>query len=305
MNPIRIQKHSVMTATVLLVIAAVMLAACTPAAAAVATATPGNTLAPTATSAQAAPATINLASNATLGSFLVDSKGMTLYLYLKDTPGVSNCSGGCLQNWPALLTSGSPVAGSGVDASKLGTITRSDGSVQVTYNNAPLYYFIKDKAAGDTFGQNVGTIWFVVAPDGSAVTPAPGISSTATAAPIAASTATPAALAVITVSKSSNYDVGSFLVGGNGMTLYTFSNDTPGVSNCNGGCATNWPPLVTTSTPTGGNGVDASKLGTITRADGSKQVTYNNLPLYFYTGDGKPGDTTGQGVNSVWYVAAP
>ncbi len=109
--------------------------------------------------------TVMVASDATLGKFLVDSKGMTLYVYTKDTPGVSNCSGGCLQVWPALLFSGTgdPTAGAGVTG-KLGLITRSDGSKQVTYNDKPLYYYAGDTKPGDTTGQNVGGIWFVIAP---------------------------------------------------------------------------------------------------------------------------------------------
>lgn len=98
-----------------------------------------------------------------LGTFLVDEKGMTLYLFTKDTPGVSNCSGSCLTAWPPLLTSDEPRADDGVTG-KLGTITRDDGSLQVTYNDMPLYYYVTDVKPGDTTGQDVGGVWFVVAP---------------------------------------------------------------------------------------------------------------------------------------------
>lgn len=106
---------------------------------------------------------IKVSSNAELGEFLVDEKGMTLYLFTKDTPGVSNCSGSCLTAWPPLLTSGEPRADDGVTG-KLGTITRDDGSLQVTYNDLPLYYYITDVKPGDTTGHEVGGVWFVVAP---------------------------------------------------------------------------------------------------------------------------------------------
>ena len=122
------------------------------------------TMAPMATPASAA--VINVGQNATLGSFLVDSKGMTLYLYTKDTPNTSSCYGGCATAWPPLLTVGTPVAGSGVTASMLGTTTRTDGTVQVTYNGWPLYYFAKDKVAGDTTGEGVGSVWYVITPAG-------------------------------------------------------------------------------------------------------------------------------------------
>jgi len=114
------------------------------------------------------PAMVSLASGA-LGEHLVDSKGMTLYLFTKDSPGTSTCYDKCAAAWPALLTSGAPQAASGVDASKFGTLTRTDGSTQVTYNGWPLYYFAKDKQAGDTTGEGVGGVWFCVSATGDAV----------------------------------------------------------------------------------------------------------------------------------------
>ena len=98
---------------------------------------------------------------------------------------------------------------------------------------------------------------------------------------------------------------GTILVAGsNGMTLYTFSNDQPGVSNCKGGCATIWPPLTVPSgqTPSGGSGVTGA-LATISRDDGSLQVTYKGLPLYFFHKDSKPGDTNGHYTN--WELVTP
>ena len=111
-------------------------------------------------------AVVNVGQNATLGSFLVDSKGMTLYLLTQDTKDTSTCYSSCATLWPPLLTSGAPTAGTGVNASMLGTTKRTDGSVQVTYNGWPLYYWVKDKVAGDTTGENVQGIWFVITPDG-------------------------------------------------------------------------------------------------------------------------------------------
>ncbi len=91
------------------------------------------------------------------------------------------------------------------------------------------------------------------------------------------------------------------------MTLYIYAKDTNGTSTCTGQCAVNWPPLTVTKggqvTLTGGG--DSSKLETITRADGTTQVTYNNQPLYYFIKDKAPGDTTGQGVAGVWNVAKP
>jgi predicted lipoprotein with Yx(FWY)xxD motif len=115
-------------------------------------------------------AVVNLGQNDTLGSFLVDDKGMTLYLFTKDTPNTTVCYDKCATAWPPLLTNGSPVAGEGVDASLFGTTDRTDGTVQVTYNGWPLYYYEKDKAPGDVVGQDVGDVWFVVSAEGNQVT---------------------------------------------------------------------------------------------------------------------------------------
>ena len=103
------------------------------------------------------------------GPILTDGSGMTLYLFTADSPGVSTCVDGCLATWPPLLTDGEPVAQRGADASLLGTLTRDDGSVQVTYAGWPLYFFSADMAPGDATGQGVNDVWFVVAPDGGAV----------------------------------------------------------------------------------------------------------------------------------------
>ncbi|HIJ81770.1 MAG TPA: hypothetical protein HPP76_08690 [Desulfuromonadales bacterium] len=100
-----------------------------------------------------------------IGSYLADDKGMTLYLFKKDSPGKSACgaANGCLERWP-VFSAGTPTAGAGVDAASIGEITRDDGKKQTTYKGLPLYYFFKDKAAGDTLGQGVNNVWYVVAP---------------------------------------------------------------------------------------------------------------------------------------------
>lgn len=101
-----------------------------------------------------------------IGTFLTDGDGRTLYLFTEDEPGVSTCTDACLAAWPALLTDGAPVAGMGVDTALLGTITRADGGTQVTYAGWPLYHYAGDAAPGDTVGQGVGDVWFVVSPSG-------------------------------------------------------------------------------------------------------------------------------------------
>jgi plastocyanin len=84
--------------------------------------------------------------------------------------------------------------------------------------------------------------------------------------------------------------------------LYLFTNDAPGVSNCSGNCALNWPPLLTVEAPEAGEGADADMLDVISRGDGMSQVTYNGWPLYYYAKDTGAGDKQGQGRNDVWWV---
>lgn len=102
--------------------------------------------------------------------------------------------------------------------------------------------------------------------------------------------------------------LGRILVDGRGMTLYLFEKDTGTSSTCYGSCAQFWPPVTTQAAPKAGAGVDAAKLGTTTRDDGTKQVTYNGHPLYLYSGDAGPGATNGEGVDTfgaLWYVLSP
>jgi predicted lipoprotein with Yx(FWY)xxD motif len=117
-------------------------------------------------------ATVNMSDVGTYGSALVDDQGRSLYLFTNDTQnsGISSCSGDCLVEWPPLLSQGgAPLAGTGVDASLLGTITRDDGTLQVTYNGWPLYYYADDTVAGDALGQGVNDIWFLVSPAGEMI----------------------------------------------------------------------------------------------------------------------------------------
>ena len=108
-----------------------------------------------------------------LGEHLVDGEGLTLYLFDVDEPGVSNCTDDCLDAWPPLTVDGEPTLGEGVDAELVDTIERDDdGSIQVTYDGLPLYYWAGDAAPGDVAGQGVEDVWWVVAPDGGAITDA-------------------------------------------------------------------------------------------------------------------------------------
>jgi predicted lipoprotein with Yx(FWY)xxD motif len=107
---------------------------------------------------------LQLKTKAGIGSYLVDGKGMTLYVFLKDkTEKGGACAGPCLEKWPVFFVekTGAPA---GTDAKDFGVITRADGKKQTTFRGWPLYYFSGDKAAGDTNGQGVKDAWYVVTP---------------------------------------------------------------------------------------------------------------------------------------------
>lgn len=212
------------------------------------------------------------------GPFLVGPTGGSLYVFLRDAPDSSSCAGDCLQAWPPLLaTAGGALEAAPALGGAFGSIETTAGS-QVTYNNAPLYYFAGDSGPGDTMGHSVGDVWFLARPE-----------TTSTS---------------VVSARGSGME--AFLVGPTGMTLYLFANDAAGVSNCSGGCLERWPALTLP------DGLDATSvaaasgdLSVIMRDEGSRQVAYDGLPLYYFAGDGRPGDTNGDGVGGVWSLARP
>jgi predicted lipoprotein with Yx(FWY)xxD motif len=221
------------------------------------------------------PATASTVPSADLGPILAGPTGMTLYTFDKDTMDTSTCYDQCATNWPPLTVDSADALVGGVNwPGKWGTTERTDKTIQVTYNGWPLYYYKDDKAIGDVTGDGKGDVWHVVAPE--------------------------------TVVKSNTADLGDFLVTADGRTLYTFKNDTAGVSACDADCAKNWPPFTVGEKTKLVDGTDVTgELATIARDDGSLQVTYKGMPLYLFKDDKLPGDTAGQDVGDVWYVAAP
>ncbi|PKO04360.1 MAG: hypothetical protein CVU41_17580 [Chloroflexi bacterium HGW-Chloroflexi-3] len=228
---------------------------------------------------------IQVSNDPMLGEILVDSNGMTLYMFTKDEPNKVNCAGDCLAAWPPLLADGTVTVGAGVDASLLGQAPLPDGTMIVTYNQMPLYYWKGDINPGDTTGQDVNKVWYVVSPGGDPI----GIE---------------AEMSVVLLQVYNHPEYGEILADGNNMILYMFTKDGPNVSNCAGACLESWPPLLADGTVTAGTGVDANLLGEADLPDGSRIVTYNKMPLYYWVGDAQPGDTNGQGVNEVWYVVS-
>jgi predicted lipoprotein with Yx(FWY)xxD motif len=142
------------------------------------------------------------------------------------------------------------------------------------------------------------------APGGGATT-APATAASATGAPATAAPGSPGG-ASLTLAVAEDAALGSYVTGEDGRALYIFTPDSGGTSSCNDDCATSWPPLTATMADevTAGAGV-TGQLGTITRADGSLQVTLGGHPLYYFAADKAAGDVKGQGVSDVWYLAAP
>jgi len=203
-------------------------------------------------------------------------QGFTLYHFDNDTAGVSNCSGGCLENWPALMAHKSAVA-----TAPFSLVDRGTGDLQWALNEMPLYFYAGDAAAGDVNGEGVGGVWHV-----------------ARTAPVA--TFDDDALGTIFKAHGNIVDAGGAPDTTRAdFTIYLFDDDTAGISNCTGGCAGVWPPLFATA--------DAEDFGDFTVFDrtdpAGKQWAYKDAPLYFYVGDTQAGDTTG--VYDTWHEVTP
>jgi predicted lipoprotein with Yx(FWY)xxD motif len=241
-----------------------------------------------------------------LGKILNDDKGFTLYRFDNDTakPSKSNCEGDCATAWPPVTASVDSIEqleAVGMDGKLIGTVERSDGSVQLTVAGWPVYRYFNDASPGDINGQGAGNRWFAVTPEGKKATgqAAPGAPG-APGAPVAP--APPVSLAAMKVGS-----FGEIVTDREGMTLYRFDKDTanPSKSNCDGECAAKWPPVIATSDKFELQGIDQSKVGTVVRTDGTRQVTIAGWPVYRFAGDSKSCDTNGQGVGGVWFVIKP
>ena len=224
--------------------------------------------------------TVNIEEHGELGAILVDGNGRTLYLLIEDKRNQSNCAGSCIQAWPPFLTVGELTSDELIADERLGTVTRLDGSEQITYNCRPLYYYVLDEKAGDTKGQNSEFNWYVVSSYGG---------------PIQSN-------AVVKI--SDHPDLGTILTEASGRTVYLFTLDEKNDSRCTAGCALAWPPLLTVGSLMVEEGVTGENIGIIEREDGYFQVTYDNQPLYYFAPDVTPGDIMGQGVGDVWYVVS-
>jgi len=225
-----------------------------------------------------------------VGPILVDGDGMTLYAFFNDAEGESTCVDDCAEAWPPALMEGDPDVGD-LDASLFTTVEHPDGAM-LKVGDWPLYRFAGDAAPGDINGKGVGDVWFVVTPNGNA----------------------------ISLVSSAETSLGSVLVDAQGMTLYAFSNDADGESTCVDDCAATWPPVLVAAGAEDGSvpastgetaaaelivgDLDATLFATVEHPTGS-MLKVGDWPLYRFSGDAAPGDVNGQGVGDVWWAVAP
>ncbi|SDN53363.1 SCO0930 family lipoprotein [Streptomyces wuyuanensis] len=232
-----------------------------------------------------------------LGKVLTDSEGLTLYRFDKDSvdPVTSNCNGDCAKAWP-VVAAGDVTPAPGTDASLIGSVTRADGTKQLTVGGWPMYRYAKDTKPGDANGQGVGGTWYASAPDGKKAALGGGGGEEAGGES--------ADLAGLSVRKDPK--LGEIVVDKNGMTVYRFMKDSawPMKTACTGACLEKWP-VVAPVDKNDTEGILKKGFVTFDRPDGIKQQTIDCWPIYTFAGDKKPGDTNGQGVGGTWYAVSP
>lgn len=254
---------------------------------------------------------VQLATSPTLGSFLADSVGNTVYFFALDVAGSNTCtSAACNPMWPVYYGGSNIRVPAGLNATDFTTKKTTDGRSQTFYKGWPLYYFAPPvagvntrEAANQTNGNGIGGVWHVMNPTYGVVLGRTSVQDKTTQ---------------VVTSKT-------YLIDAQGRTLYffakdnTFPNTQP--TNCTGGCASVWPALYLGTPPIVPSTLKASDFGTITReaststgpygttTSTTQQLTYKGHPLYYYAADNATrGQVQGHDITSfgdLWFVAAP
>ncbi|MEU9037490.1 SCO0930 family lipoprotein [Streptomyces sp. NPDC048352] len=236
-----------------------------------------------------------------LGSGVADGEGFTLYRFDKDTakPPKSNCEGDCAKAWP-VVPADEASAGAGIDAALLGSVTRADGSKQLTVGGWPVYRYAKDTKAGDALGEGVGGTWHVLGPDGkpAGAGKAPGMQGQAMEKEGGAKEEAKSAVSV-----RQNPQLGNILQNAEGWTLYRFDKDSawPMKIGCVDSCTDTWKPAEPVDASQV-SGIEAKLVGSVKRPDGTEQLTIDCWPVYTFTGDKAPGEANGQGKQGLWWA---
>jgi predicted lipoprotein with Yx(FWY)xxD motif len=233
--------------------------------------------------------TINISINADVGQYLVDGKGLSLYYFANDTPGESTCAdtpynlGGillktvinkstCATVWPAFYASQITVP-SDLKNADFTTIDRAGGK-QTALRGWPLYHYLGDKVPGDINGDGaVKGQWVLARPFG-------------------------------TIRVANNPGLGAYLTDARGMTLYFYKNDRGSLRNtCTDNCANKWPAYFAGPIDIASPDLNRDDFNQFLKDDNYQQTTFRSWPLYYYSGDKKPGDINGQGFGGVWSAA--
>ena len=197
----------------------------------------------------------------------------------------------------------------GLDSGIFATTQRDDGTHQLVAGKWPLYLYAADAKPGDVTGQGSGDVWFAVDTGGRLIdgtgasarrVDGDGYGPATTAPPTAPHPPKPPRRWCSSPTPSSDASSPTRA----GMTLYLFTPDEAGAPTCVGGCAQAWPPLLVDDVAEllAAEGIDASTLSTVEHPDGGQQLKIGKWPLYTFSGDAAPGDTTGQGSGGKWFV---
>jgi predicted lipoprotein with Yx(FWY)xxD motif len=154
---------------------ALLAAACSSGSSSTTSATTTGTPAAASSATSSATAAVISTKSSSGGAFLTNGSGRAVYMWVKDGKDQSMCTGSCASTWPPVTTVGPATASGGAVSADLGTITRSGGVKQVTYDGHPLYYYVGDTGAGTVNGQGstgYGAYWWVLAPSGAPITSA-------------------------------------------------------------------------------------------------------------------------------------
>ena len=238
------------------------------------------------------PASVQVAENATFGKYMTDSRGNTLYFFSRDAKDVSNCTGGCLDNWPIFYDENLRV-GEGLSESDFGVIDRGNGVMQTTYKGWPLYYFVNDTQAGQINGDGRVNAWFVAKPDytimlvNNQLTGNDGVNYKGDYTP--------------------GDEVIPYFTDAYGRTLYTWSRDFNNTNKFTRPDFSNngiWPVYEETMAVVPSI-LEDSEFSVI-NVHGRNQLTYRGWPLYYFGADGMVrGSNKGVSVPApgVWPVA--
>ena len=238
-------------------------------------------------------ANIQISSNSTLGKYLTDSVGRTLYYFSNDASGSSVCTGGCLAAWPVFYTANMTLGDTSLHAADFGVITRADGNKQTTYQGWPLYYYTPDVAAGDVKGEAVGNVWYVAKTDYTIML------------------ANTQLIGNDNVEYTSQYapgkEVTQYMTDALGRTLYAFKPDKFKKNTFTKSDFSNnavWPIYEVTDIKSIASILAKTDFDTL-RVFGKVQLAYKGWPLYYFGNDKQQrGNTKGVSVPSpgVWPI---